>query len=189
MENGLNDMQVRFCEEYVLDWHVTNAAKRAGYSERSAHSIGSDLLKKHEIREYIEFLKTDTARLAGVSLLRNVQELRNIAYSSIAHLHNKWIDLKRFEDLTEEQKSAIESIDTKSEIAPDGTKTVQYVKIKLHSKIKAIDLMNKMLGFNAPKEIKLDVEVSELTPQERASRIKELTERVTKLTINTDGSN
>lgn len=186
MEHGLNDMQVRFCEEYVLDWHVTNAAKRAGYSERSAHSIGSDLLKKPEIREYIEFLKADTARLAGVSALRNVQELRKIAYSSIAHFHNKWIELSKFEELTEEQKAAIESIETKSEISQDGEKTLQFVKIRLYSKIKAIDLMNKMLGFNAPKEIKMDVEVTELTPQERAARIKELSERAAKLNMGTN---
>jgi phage terminase small subunit len=43
----------RFCEEYLIDMNATQAAKRAGYSEKTAHQSGYELLKKPEIKEYI----------------------------------------------------------------------------------------------------------------------------------------
>ena len=46
--------QKRFCDEYLIDLNATQAAIRAGYSEKSAYSIGEENLKKPEIRKYIE---------------------------------------------------------------------------------------------------------------------------------------
>ena len=43
-----------FCEEYLIDLNATQAAIRAGYSVDSAGSIGSELLKKPEIRARID---------------------------------------------------------------------------------------------------------------------------------------
>jgi len=155
----LTRKQVVFCEQYVVDWNASRAAREAGYSENTCGEIGYENLKKPQIKAYIEFLKTDTARLAGVSALKNIQELSKIAYSSIAHLHNTWIELKDFEALTDDQRSAIESIDTKVEKrtisvgeGKDIDTETHYVKIKMYSKTQAIDMINKMLGFNAPEK-------------------------------------
>lgn len=41
-----------FCEEYLIDLNATQAAIRAGYSPNAAGSIGSELLKKPEIRAH-----------------------------------------------------------------------------------------------------------------------------------------
>lgn len=46
--------QKRFCDEYLIDLNATQAAIRAGYSEKSAYSIGEENLKKPEIKKYIE---------------------------------------------------------------------------------------------------------------------------------------
>jgi len=43
----------QFVIEYTLDFNATQAAIRAGYSERTAYSIGHDLLKIPEIKEAI----------------------------------------------------------------------------------------------------------------------------------------
>lgn len=56
-ERKLTEKQKRFCEEYLVDLDVTEAAIRAGYSKDSAYSIGEELLKKPEIRNYIQELK------------------------------------------------------------------------------------------------------------------------------------
>ena len=50
----LTDKQKRFAHEYLRCLNATRAAKMAGYSEKTAYSIGSELLKKPEIKEYIE---------------------------------------------------------------------------------------------------------------------------------------
>lgn len=157
----LTPKQRIFCHEYVREWNATKAAAKAGYSAKNAHKIGSSNLQKQYIRDYIAYIQKDLAKLSGVSALKNIQELSKIAYSSIAHLHNSWIDLAEFEKLTDDQKSAIESIDTKTEtkeLQNGQIKTVQYVKIKLYNKIAAMELMNKMLSFNAPekKDVKLE---------------------------------
>jgi phage terminase small subunit len=44
----------RFCDEYLIDLNATQAAIRAGYSQRTAYSIGVENLKKPEIKEYIQ---------------------------------------------------------------------------------------------------------------------------------------
>jgi len=52
----LNTKQSVFVKEYLRDFNATQAALRAGYSERTAGSIGHNLLKKVEIQEEINRL-------------------------------------------------------------------------------------------------------------------------------------
>jgi phage terminase small subunit len=57
-EAKLNDKQLRFCLEYVKDFNATAAARRSGYSETTAYSIGWENLRKPEIKAKIgELLK------------------------------------------------------------------------------------------------------------------------------------
>lgn len=46
--------QKRFCDEYLLDLNATQAAIRAGYSEKNARNIASENLAKPNIKEYID---------------------------------------------------------------------------------------------------------------------------------------
>ena len=50
----VTEKQKLFCEEYLIDLNATQAALRAGYSEKTAYSIGNENLKKPEIQEYIQ---------------------------------------------------------------------------------------------------------------------------------------
>lgn len=43
-----------FCMEYLKDLNATQAAIRTGYSDKTAYSIGWELLRKPEIRLYID---------------------------------------------------------------------------------------------------------------------------------------
>lgn len=52
--DGLTDRQRRFVEEYCVDFNATAAAKRAGYSEHTAHVQGSQNLAKLSIRAAID---------------------------------------------------------------------------------------------------------------------------------------
>lgn len=51
---ALNPKQQAFAREYLVDRNATQAAIRAGYSRKSAHSQGHDLLKHPEIQEAIQ---------------------------------------------------------------------------------------------------------------------------------------
>lgn len=50
----LTAKQQRFCDEYLIDLNATQAAIRAGYSEKTAAVIATENLRKPNIRDYIE---------------------------------------------------------------------------------------------------------------------------------------
>lgn len=49
----MNQRQRAFCEAYLLSGNATEAAIKAGYSPKSARSIGQRLLTFADIREYL----------------------------------------------------------------------------------------------------------------------------------------
>lgn len=59
-----------FVAEYLKDFNATQAAIRAGYSERTARSIGSENLTKPDIKEEIENKITERVMSADEALLR-----------------------------------------------------------------------------------------------------------------------
>lgn len=50
----LTPRQQRFCDEYLIDLNATQAAIRAGYSEKTAKQIGQQNLTKLDIKSYIQ---------------------------------------------------------------------------------------------------------------------------------------
>ena len=50
----MNEKQKHFADEYIISKNATKSAVKAGYSEKTAYSIGQWLLKKVEISEYIK---------------------------------------------------------------------------------------------------------------------------------------
>lgn len=64
----MNDRQRQFCLNYSKNPNATAAARLAGYSDRTAYSIGQRLLKNVEIMEYLQELQAaaDAERIAGI---------------------------------------------------------------------------------------------------------------------------
>lgn len=52
-EEKLTPKQKAFCDEYLICGNATEAAKRAGYSEKTARTIAAQNLSKRYISEYI----------------------------------------------------------------------------------------------------------------------------------------
>lgn len=70
MENDkLTQKQKTFCDKYLVCGNATQAAKEAGYSERTAYRTGADNLKKPQILEYIQKRQKqiEDARIADVA--------------------------------------------------------------------------------------------------------------------------
>jgi phage terminase small subunit len=166
-ELELTERNKIFCREYIFDWNGSRAYKTAygDVTDGTARANASDLLTKTNIKEYIELIQKDLEKLAGISRMKVISEHMKMAFSSIAHLHNTWIERKEFDLLTDEQKSCIEEISTKTqhktvwEYNEDSDKkepvdfTVEYVKVKLYDKQKSLDAINKMLGYDAATKI------------------------------------
>ena len=65
----MNIKQAVFAMEYVVDWNSTQAAIRAGYSQRTAYAQGSRLLKDVEVQTEIARHKERQAERADVTRL------------------------------------------------------------------------------------------------------------------------
>ena len=63
----LSPKQERFVQEYLVDLNATQAAIRAGYSRKTAYSIGEENLKKPDIQDFLAKAK---ARLLNNSSSR-----------------------------------------------------------------------------------------------------------------------
>ena len=76
----LNEKQKQFCEEYIIDLNGTQSAIRAGYSEKTANRIASELLSKLDIQEYICELKnkrSERVKYSQDELMRDILEVKN----------------------------------------------------------------------------------------------------------------
>jgi phage terminase small subunit len=73
---GLTNKRKAFVQEYPKDFNATQAAIRAGYSEKTAYSIGQELLKIPEIADEIKSSLDERAMSADEVLLRLAEQAR-----------------------------------------------------------------------------------------------------------------
>jgi phage terminase small subunit len=64
----VNPKQKAFVREYAIDHNATQAAKRAGYSEKTAYSIGQENLKKPEIAAAVAKTEAKHAERCNVTV-------------------------------------------------------------------------------------------------------------------------
>lgn len=136
MEQELNPKQKAFCREYIIDHNGTQAAIRAGYSERTAKQIGSALLTKIYIQSEVGRLEGKIIKATELTAKRILEELMRIAFVDPSGIYHANGTLKTFGELTEDQTRAIAGV--------DYTKTGQ-MKYKLNDKIAALDKLGKHL--------------------------------------------
>lgn len=74
----MNEKQKNFAQEYIKDKNATQAAIRAGYSEKTAYSIGQRLLKNVEIKNHINDL-LDEVRKENILSAIEIEEFLSLA--------------------------------------------------------------------------------------------------------------
>lgn len=72
----LGNKQRAFIEEYLCCWNATEAARRAGYSEHTARSIGAENLTKPDIQAEIKRRLAEKAMSADEVLTRLAEQAR-----------------------------------------------------------------------------------------------------------------
>ena len=150
-----------FCHEYIKDWNATRACIKAGYSKKTAKQMGTENLAKPYLQEYINSIKNDIAKEAGVSKLSLINELKNIAFSDISKIHTDWIKRSDFESLPKKVKSCIQEISSslKISVGKNGKEIeTEYIKVKFYDKTKAIQDIMKAMGWNEPSKLEIQAE-------------------------------
>ena len=75
----MNPKQQRFVTEYLIDCNATQAAIRAGYSEKTARFIGHENLTKPYIQKAIQEAREKQNKTAGLTFERALEILADIA--------------------------------------------------------------------------------------------------------------
>jgi len=133
----LTAKQARFVEEYLIDLNATQAAIRAGYSEKSATLIGFENITKPYIAEAIAIASAERSKRTEITADRVLKEYAKIGFAELRNVVD-WSDvvrLKQAADIDEITHGAIAEI----------SETAQGLKIKMHDKRGALDALAKHL--------------------------------------------
>ena len=140
----LTPKQQRFCDEYLVDLNATQAALRAGYSKKTAYSIGVENLRKPEIQAEIQKRQNRLRNKLEITQEKVLRELAAIAFangSDFAKVVNigslPTVEMIPNDELPPEKLPAIAGIKT----------TQTGVEVKLHDKVKALELIGKYLSL------------------------------------------
>lgn len=93
---SLTDKQQRFVEEYLVDLNATQAAIRAGYSEDTARSIGSENLTKPDIADAIAAAMAERSERVQITADEVLRELVDVALGDVNELIEHRIGCCRF---------------------------------------------------------------------------------------------
>ena len=80
----LTAKQEKFCIEYLVDLNATQAAIRAGYSEKTAAVIGAENLIKPNIKEFIQLKQKELQETTGITQKRVLDEYAKIAFHRVS---------------------------------------------------------------------------------------------------------
>lgn len=117
----MNARQKKFCDEYLIDCNATQAAIRAGYSQKTAKQIGNENLTKPDLKAYID--------------------------EQLELLHNKKIAnaQKVLEFLTSVMRG--EHTEQTLQLVGDGVQTITDIDVSAKERLKAAELIGKRYGI------------------------------------------
>ena len=150
-ESHLRDREELFCQGKVQGKTVADSYLSAGYhakNKASANTLAQRLLRKVHIQERLGVLRAEAAERYKVTPDNIFMRTGAILNSDMGN-YMTWgpngVTLKPSSELTPEQSAAVE------EVTETVTKDGGTVKIKLHSKTKAIELGVKILKMVSDK--------------------------------------
>ena len=175
----LTPKQMRFVDEWLIDFNGKQAAIRAGYSAKTAEATAARLLRNVKVQAEISRRQKDLQRRTEVTQDRVVKELARIAFANIAdYLHVETqtrtkddgtevtyqiVMLSETEDLSVDQRAALANV----------KQSVNGVEIKLHDKIKALELLGRHIGMFTDKlEVKGAIDIASVLAAARG-RVRE----------------
>ena len=145
----LNEKQRRFAHEYLKDQNATQAAIRAGYSEKTAGSQGHDLLKKPEIRLMLDKKLAKIEEKAEFTVEQAVRQLQRMVMFDPRKLFAPNGQPMAITDLDDDTAMVISGLDVLEEYEGSGKDRVfkgYTKKYKLADRLGAVNTALKMFG-------------------------------------------
>lgn len=130
----------KFVDEYLVDLNATQAAIRAGYSKKTAYSIGVSNLKKAEIQAALQKRQKSAAEKLEITRERVLKELASIGFAKATDfltIQGGRVLIKDSDDVAADKLAALASV-----------KEGMYgVEVKLADKTRALEMLSKYLGL------------------------------------------
>lgn len=145
----LTDKQELFAREYLKDLNATQAAIRAGYSEKTAKETGYENLTKPHIQELIAELnkdRLDRLQINADYVLRRLVEIDEMDVLDILLANG---ELKPIKDWPKVWRTTLSGMDV-TEMAGDAAGLLK--KIKWPDKVKNLELLGKHVTVQAFKD-------------------------------------
>jgi phage terminase small subunit len=144
----MNDKQIRFCEEYLIDFNATQAAIRAGYSRKTANEQASRLLANVNVSTHLSAMMQETSNKLGITREKVLQEIGRLAFADIRKLYNIDGALKSIHDLDDDAAAILAGVETYEEKAKfnEGEENItlgQTKKVKVYDKTKSLEMLAK----------------------------------------------
>lgn len=137
---ALTPKRRRFVEEYLVDLNATQAARRAGYSPRSARSHGPRLLRDPAVAAAIAEAQAARAERTKVTADAVVRELAKVAFGDPRRLFAwgpKGVVLRDSAELTDAEAALVSEVSERG-----GTR-----RVKLYCKLTALTALARHLGL------------------------------------------
>ena len=146
----LTPKQQRFVEEYLVDLNATQAAIRAGYSERTAEVIGHENLRKPKIQGFIDKALAERTERTQITADKVLREYARLGFFDPRKLFNDDGSPKGIQELDDDTAAVLAGLEV-MEIYEGRGEDRQFVghlkKYKLADKKGALDSIAKHLGM------------------------------------------
>ena len=140
----LTNREEAFCLQYIIDLNASRAARDAGYAKGSSAYMGWKILQRPHVQVRVQQLFMERAHRVGVEADAVLAELVKVAFAKItdvAEFGESGVRFLESSDLTPEVAAAI------SEVGHSETKYGTNLRVKLHDKQRALELLGKHLGL------------------------------------------
>jgi len=145
----LTDKQELFAREYLKDLNATQAAIRAGYSEKTANEQASRLLANVNVQNFVASLKAERVEQTGIDAAYVLRRLVEIDQMDVLDILLPNGELKPIKDWPKTWRTTLSGMDV-TEMAGDDPGFLK--KIKWPDKVKNLELLGKHVDVQAFKE-------------------------------------
>jgi phage terminase small subunit len=149
-ETKLEPKQQAFCREYVIDFNGADAARRAGYSKKTAKEQATRLLTKVHIQTEIQQLVEKALKRNDITIDRVLKEIARLSFTDPRKFFSADGAIKNIHDLSDDEAASLSSIEIDELFEGFGRDKEQVgvtKKIKFWDKKGALELLGKYLGI------------------------------------------
>lgn len=146
---ALTPKQALFVKEYLVDLNATQAAIRAGYSEKTAEQQGFQLLKKTSVASTLAEAQAERSKRVEIDADWVLRRLADEADADIADLYADDGSLKPVKEWPLIWRQGLVGGIDVEEIRIEGVTVGQVKKLKLSDRTKRIELIGKHVGVQA----------------------------------------